>query len=188
MKRVLIAFLLLVSASAIAFLLLTPTGCLDHESELFEFDCCEWKLDSQNWYNGKNEPVTLNMSALWIEGDGTLSHGTYRVYWAVKWRYRYNLKSEGYKDSGVPDNVWGPKQMDYVTDYSSFTIREVKPSDPDKEPYDQITFDLDYGYYLGSYRIIIKGDKITITNEDGTRYLNFSNVASAIGGRTAKNY
>ena len=189
MKRVLIAFLLLVSASAIAVLLLTPTGCLDHEYELFEFDCREWKLESQKWYNGKKEPVTLNMDALWIEGDGSLSHGTYKVYWAVKWRYRHNLKSEGYKDSGVPDNVWGPKKSEYITDYSSFTIREVKPSDPDKEPYDQITFDLDYGYYLGSYRFIFKGDKFTITNEEGTMYLNFSKGSGkAQGGQTAKNY
>lgn len=56
------------------------------------------------------------------------------------------------------------------------------------EPYDQITFDLDYGYYLGSYRFIFKGDKFTITNEEGTVYLNFSKAGEAKGGRTAKNY
>lgn len=185
MKRVLIAFLLLVSASAIAVLLLTPTACLDHEYDLFEFDCCEWTLESQKWYNGKKEPVTLNLQALWIEGDGDLSHGTYKVYWAVKWRV-YEVGG-GYRDGGVPDNVWGPKDPDYVKyQYSSLTIREVKPSDPDKEPYDVISFDLDFGYYLGSYRFILNGDKFTITNDDGSMYLKFSKTSKAKGGRTSR--
>jgi hypothetical protein len=184
MRKILIAFLLLVSASAIAVLLLTPTACLDHEYDLFEFDCWQWTLDSQKWYNGKKEPVTLNLQALWIEGDGGLSHGTYKVYWAVKWRgYEFG---GGYRDGGVPDNVWGPKQADYVQNYSSLTIREVKPSDPDKEPYDVISFDLDYGYYLGSYRFILNGDKFTITNDDGSMYLKFSKTSKAKGGQTSR--
>ena len=184
MRKILIAFLLLVSASAIAVLLLTPTGCLDHEYDLFEFDCWQWTLDSQKWYTGKKEPVTLNLQALWIEGDGGLSHGTYKVSWAVKWRgYEFG---GGYRDGGVPDNVWGPKQADYVQNYSSLTIREVKPSDPDKEPYDVISFDLDYGYYLGSYRFILNGDKFTITNDDGSMYLKFSKTSKAKGGRTSR--
>ena len=72
-------------------------------------------------------------------------------------------------------DVWGPKDSYYmyVLGSSEFNIRHIDRTSGDEEPYDQISFDLDYGYYLGSYRFINNGDSFTITDKEGTQYLKF---------------
>ena len=57
----------------------------------------------------------------------------------------------------------------------------------DEEPYDEISFDLDYGYYLGTYRFIYNGDSFTITDKDGTKYLRFQKMRFAEKNKDAAN-
>jgi hypothetical protein len=120
----------------------------------------------------------LNGSAL---GDGTLTYGTYKAQWYREWRYSiydyFDGHEPAYYEKGAPVDVWGPKDSYYmyVLGSSEFNIRHIDRTSGDEEPYDQISFDLDYGYYLGSYRFINNGDSFTITDKEGTQYLKFRN-------------
>jgi hypothetical protein len=170
MKRVLLFTLLLVAIAS--FAVVVSCG-FSGDDNMALFDGYGWELVSQQWSNGKNEPVTLNMEGLFIEGDGSLTYGAYNYQWVTMWQNGRTRTGEP-----APDNLWGPEghnaSSEAVGSKSSFVIRHVNPRYLNMEPYDEISFDMDeYGYFIGTWRFIYNGDSFTITNAEGTKYLRF---------------